>query len=125
MNNTNQPNGFATASMVLGILAFISVFTMTVFPPLILGGLSIILGLLSRGSERKPGGNALIGIIVSTCALIINLSLCVTSFYAVFSNPEMTKEYFHTISEAYEQMTGIPFDELLESYGIDPAILGE
>ena len=113
-------NGFATASLVLGILAFLSVFTMTVFPAIILGGLSIILGLLSRGGNKMPGGDALTGIIISASSLVINLVLCITAFLIVFSDPEMTREYWKMVGNTYEQMTGIELDEVLKNYGITP-----
>lgn len=115
-----RPNGFATASLVLGICAFVSVFTMTVLPPVILGSLSLILGLLSRGSQKKMHSNALAGVIVSASALVINLAICIFSFYTVFSNPEATKEYWNMVNQTYEQVTGMSFDEILESYGIAP-----
>ena len=53
---TRHPgSAFATASLVLGIIAILSAFTGTVFPPLVCGGLSIILALLSKGNDREIG----------------------------------------------------------------------
>lgn len=117
-----RPNGFATASLVLGIIALLSAFTMTILPPLIFGSLSIILGILSRGSG-KMSSRALGGVISSGSALVINVAICVIAFYTVFSNPQMTEEYWNTLNEAYEQMTGMTFDEIMENYGIDPELI--
>lgn len=115
-----RSNGFATASLVLAVLAILSVFTMTVLPPVILGSLSLILGLLSRGGQKKLHSNALAGVIISASALVINLAVCIFSFYIVFSSPEATAEYWGMVNQAYEQLTGMSFDEILESYGINP-----
>ena len=114
----NRGNGFATASLVMGILAVLSVFTMTIIPPMILGGLSIILGLLSRGDTRYPSTSALVGIITSSGAIVINIVVSIFAVSLIFSNPETTQMYWDTMNETYEQTLGITFDELLESYGL-------
>lgn len=115
--------GFAIASLALGAAAFLCIFTMTLLPTVFFGCLSILLGILSRGGQKKPGNYALIGIIVSACALVINLAVGALSFYMVFSDPEMTAQYWQMVDDAYEQMTGMGVEEFLESYGIDPAEL--
>lgn len=120
--HNNQPSGsrgFATASLVLGIVAFVSALTMTILPPLIFGSLSIILGILSRGSQKKMGNYALAGTIVSGSALILNLAICIFSFYTIFSSPEATSQYFDSVNETYETLFGVSLDDILESYGID------
>ncbi len=111
--------GFATASMVLGIIAFVSVFTMTVVPACIFGSLAIILGILSRGSLKTAPGRALAGMIIGACALFINLVLCVFSFYVVFSDPEIAGQYWEMINQTYQQMWGMSLSDLLKSYGLD------
>lgn len=113
-----RPGGFATASLVLGIIAFTSAFTMTILPPLLFGSLSIILGILSRGNARRPGNRALAGIIVSAGALVINLAVCVFSFYIVLSDPDTANQYRNMVNETYEQMLGMSLDEILDSYGL-------
>lgn len=113
-----RPRGFATASLVFGIIAFVSAFTMTILPPLIFGSLSIILGLLSRGGAKRPESRALAGIIVSASALVINFAVCIFSFYIVLSDPEAKSQYWSMINETYEQMLGMSLDEILDSYGL-------
>lgn len=114
-----KPNGFATAALVLGILAFVSAFSMTILPPLIFGSLSIILGILSRGDQKKLHSRALAGVITAAAALVLNLAICFFSFYMVFSNPETTQQYWDMVNETYEQMLGMSLEELLETYGFD------
>ena len=115
---TTRTNGFATASLVMGIIALVSVFTMTVIPAMICGSLSIIFGVLSRGDTRYPSNSALIGIIASVIAIIINLAVSVFAFYMVFTNPDMTQMYRDMLNETYEQTLGFSFDDLLEEYGL-------
>lgn len=118
----SKSNGFATASLVLGIIALVSAFSMTILPPLIFGSLSIILGILSRGNQ-KLHSRAFAGVIVSTAALVLNLVICVFSFYMVFSDPDARSQYWSLVNETYEQMLGTSLDEILESYGVDPGQL--
>lgn len=117
-----KAQGFATASMVLGILAFVSVFSMTVVPAFIFGSLAIILGILSRGNLKTLQGRALAGIIVGGCALVINLLLCIFSFYVVFSDPEIARQYWDMINQTYTQMWGMSLSDILKSYGFDAAL---
>lgn len=119
--HNNQPSGsrgFATASLVLGIVAFVSALTMTILPPLIFGSLSIILGILSRG-DQKLHSRALAGVITGAAALVLNLAICIFSFYTIFSSPEATSQYFDSVNETYETLFGVSLDDILESYGID------
>lgn len=59
----------ANASLILGILAIATVIF--VYTPLIFGGISIVLGLLSRGGAPKCNSQGRVGIIISLCAFVI------------------------------------------------------
>lgn len=121
MEKNKKPagSGFATASLVFGILALVSALFMTVLPPFFFGGLSLILGILSRGSNPKHFNHALAGIVISASALVVNIAICSLSFVMVFSNPEMRTEYWSMVDQAYEQMTGLDFEEVLKGYGLE------
>lgn len=116
-------SGFATASLLFAVIALISALTMTLIFPFFFGSLSIILGLLSRGSQKKLHSNALAGIVVAASALVINVAVCIFSFYTVFSDPAAREQYWSMVDQTYEQLTGMDFDEILESYGIDPSLI--
>lgn len=120
MENQTHSNGFAAASLILGVLALLSAFTMTIFPPILLGALSIILGILSRGNVKGLSGNALIGIVTASSALVINLAICTTSFYTFFHDPALQEQVISTVNETYEQLFGMDVSEFWESYGISP-----
>ncbi len=116
-------SGFATASLVCGIAALLTALGMTLILPFFFGGLSIILGLLSRGSQKKLHHNALAGVAVAACALVMNVAICFFSFYTVFSDPASRQQYWNMVDQTYEQFTGMGFDEILEGYGIDPSVI--
>ena len=88
---TRHPgSSFATASMVLGILAILSAFTGTVFPPVIFGCLSIILALLSKGNDRAMLPNAKVGVLTGILGLIVNILIVASSFLLLFTNPNIS-----------------------------------
>lgn len=69
----NQKNHMALASMVLGILSIVTACCF--FPGLILGGLAVLFGALSKVEEQLRG-QAIVGIITG----IIGITLGAASF---------------------------------------------
>lgn len=110
-------DGMITAAMVLGIAAIVSAVMMTVYFPFVLGGISIIMALLSKGHEPKMVPKAKIGIICSIIGLVLNVTIIVGSIYTVFSNEaayqqfDQMYEYFYgeSFSDTYEELTGNEF----------------
>lgn len=126
MENQNQnsyrsaparPNGFAMASLILGAASLLISFSMTLLPAVFCAALAIILGLLSRGERKNMHSNALLGVITGGSALVINCALAVMSFYMVFSDPDVTAQYWTMMNETYQQMTGMTLDEILGNDG--------
>ncbi|MBQ0027781.1 MAG: hypothetical protein KBS96_04185 [Lachnospiraceae bacterium] len=105
-----KPNSFSTAAQICGIIAIISVFTMTIYPAMILGSLAIIFAILSKGSERKYSDRAKTGITAGIIALGMDIALVAATFMLIFSNGEFKKQ----LNDACEQMYGQTFDEMLE-----------
>ena len=106
----DPPNSFATASMVLGIIAIVLVFTCTIYPPLILGALAIILALLSRGGELKFHSSAKTGIRNSIIAFVIDIALVAASCWLVFCNTNFMEDFDNT----WEKIYGMPYEEMME-----------
>lgn len=112
---TRHPgSAFATASMVLGILAILSAFTGTVFPPLVFGGLAIILSLLSKGNDRAMLPNAKVGVLTAILGLVVNILIVASSFLLLFSNPDMQKDFHDQLNQYYEYFYGESFDDALD-----------
>lgn len=117
-NNTPLPrpvrtpaNGFAKGAMIVGIIGLVSVFTFTVYPAMVLGSISIILAILSKGRDKKMHENARTGIVTGIVALCLNLCLIAGSCYVVFTIPEYREQF----NEMYESMYGESFDDTLKS----------
>lgn len=109
-------NGFATASLVLGICALLSICTL--FLPLPLGALSILFAILSRRQHRKLAPNAIAGLITSIISVVMGLAITIYSLVSAFAllKPE-NREYLNSV---FEQTYGMDFDEYMENlYGED------
>lgn len=119
---TRHPgSAFATASLVLGIIAILSAFTGTVFPPLVCGGLSIILALLSKGNDRAMLPNAKVGVLTGILGLIINVLVVASAFLLLFTEPGLKEDFHRQLNQYYEYFYGESFDdaweEMEEIYG--------
>jgi len=104
------PNNFARLSMIIGGIALVSVFTFTVIPAIVLGSLSLILALLSRGKELTFHPSAKSAAILASIALACNVGLVGGSVYMVFGDSTMHEQ----LNETYEEMFGMTYDEILE-----------
>jgi hypothetical protein len=69
-------NGLGTASLVLAVIALVSVAT--VFTPIVLGAVAVVIGFLGRGRVRRGaannGGVAIAGIVLGALAIIVGLA---------------------------------------------------
>lgn len=109
---TRHPgSAFATASLVLGIIAILSAFTGTVFPPLVCGGLSIILALLSKGNDRVMLPNAKVGVLTGILGLILNVLVVAGAFLLLFTEPELKEDFHRQLNQYYEYFYGESFDD--------------
>lgn len=104
------PNSFARASVILGGIALASVFTFTVFPAIILGSLSLVLALLSRGKELTFHPSAKSAVILASIALIGNVALVGGTVYTILGDSPMHDE----LNATYEEMFGMTYDEILQ-----------
>ena len=112
---TRHPgSAFATASLVLGIIAILSAFTGTVFPPLVCGGLSIILALLSKGNDRAMLPNAKVGVLTGILGLIINVLVVASAFLLLFTEPGLKEDFHRQLNQYYEYLYGESFDDAWE-----------
>ena len=108
-----QPNKMARASMIFGILALLGI--LTIYPAIILGSLSIILALLSRGKSLKMHSQAQNGIITSSIAIGCDLALFAMVFVLIFGMPDFFESiYGMSYQEMMEQMEDgtLDYDEL-------------
>lgn len=72
-----KPNRMAQASLILGILAVLSV--MNIYYALFLGSMGILFATLSRGSSLKMSEKAIGGMAASSAAIVLSIVLTVGS----------------------------------------------
>ncbi len=103
-------NAFAKASLTIGGIALVSVFTFTIFPAIILGALALILALMSRGAELTFHKTAKNGILMSVLAMVVNVVLVGGTCALILGDTP----YHEELNATYEEMFGMTYDELLE-----------
>lgn len=109
MNFQNQENSMSTAALITAIVGCLAIFILPVYLPAIFAGISIVLALLSKGSNPRLSSRALTGMIASISCLVLNGIILVLSFYLVFTVPEFREQFEQT----YEQFYGESFDDTL------------
>ena len=103
----------ATVSLVTGLIAIPLCFVMNI--GIALGGVAIVLAILSRGSQKKLLPQAKRGIIYGTIGIVLGYVVFVSSLHTVLTDPGYRKQ----LNQMSEQMNGQTFDELLQELGID------
>lgn len=112
----------ASVSLFCGIASFFSM--MTVFLPVVFGGLAILFALLSKGYGRKMITQAKIGLICGIGGFCITGALFVSSLSMLLRNPdillEIGKQYDAAVEQMYgesaEDLYGTSFEEIMKQY---------
>lgn len=112
----------ATAAMFLGFAAMIT--TMTVFLPLLLGGLAVILALLSKGYGKKMILQARVGMICGIFGLAVTGIIIFSLFATLISNPERLIEvgqqydamYETYYGQSFESINGYSYEDIMRQY---------
>lgn len=111
-----KPKGdsMATASMVLGIITLVSLLLFQVSMPFMLGGVGIILAILSRGNAKHLAGKAKTGLICCIVGLTLDIVLCISAVWLVFALPHISPELTEEVNQVCEEQYGISYDEMME-----------
>lgn len=115
-NNQNQfiRNPGQTLAMVSLILGIASIFTIfTIYLPLILGSIAIVLAILSKGYGKKmlATAKAGIGTAIGGIALIAVVFGSVISLFLSLSGDQLV-EFGRQIDEMFEQQTGQDIEDI-------------
>lgn len=107
-------NTMATAAMITGILSALSLIFILLFPilPFILGGVSIVLAMLSRGSGKQFSSHAKTGLATSICSISAVFLLTVVVCICLFTSDTFMEEF----NQTYEEYYGESFDDFYEFY---------
>ena len=100
----------ATVSMILGLASVFCVFT--IYLPLILGSIAILLAILSKGYGKKMLAIAKIGVGTAIGGLTMVIALFVSFFTLLTANSDILIERGRLLDEQFERQTG----QKLEDY---------
>ncbi len=103
-----MPNSMARAASTIGVIAVISVFTMLIYPAIVMGATAIILALLSRDREGKMHDKAKNGITTGVVALIADAAILALLCTMLFSNGSFKEQ----MNEAFKEAYGQTFDDM-------------
>lgn len=109
-------DGMATASLILGIITLASMFILQFTIPFVLGGIGIILAILSRGGAKRLAGKAKAGLICCIVGLSLDIVLCVSAVCLVFALPHLSPELKEEVNKACEEQYGVSYDEMMEEF---------
>lgn len=109
-----QGNVFSTLSIYFGIAAIISICTGVL--PYVLGSLSILFALLSKGYHKKMHKTAIAGICTSCFGIFLASVSLFSSVILLYTSPDARKEFRSYMNQITELETGQSFDEFMEEY---------
>ena len=99
-----EPNTMLiTTCMMLGIIAVIAAAFGSVYLPFICGGVSIIMAVLSRDRDGKLDKKCLIGILLSTLAIVVDIVTVTVTVYGIFHDPEQYEAFNRMFENVYGQ----------------------
>ena len=111
-NELDQHVRLAGTALVLGLISIPLCFFLNI--GVIVGGVAIVLALLSRGTLEHLLPQARKAIIYGTLGIVIGYGVFAYDLHAVFTNPEYRAQ-LNTISK---QMNGVSFDDMLKELGV-------
>lgn len=118
-NDLDQHVNLATVAMVAGLLSV--PFCFFGYIGIVLGGIAIVMAILSKGTAKKLLPQARKGIIYGILGVIIGYAVVISSIHTVLTNPEMRRQ----MNQLSEQLYGVSFDETLEGLTGSPAAPGD
>ena len=80
-----------------------------------MGGVAVVLALLSKGTAAKLLPQAKRAIIFGSVAIVIGYAVLIGSFHTVLTDPEARRQ----VNIMSERMNGESFDDMLKDLGID------
>lgn len=112
---TDIPNEYrrqrlAIIAQSLSVASLFSALFMTIIFPYILGGISIIMAVISKGKAQTTTIQAKLAILLSTVTIIGYSVVLGATFYNIFFNAEFRE----TLNQVYEEMYGVTYDEYIE-----------
>lgn len=114
---------FAMISMILGTGCLFTFFT--VYLPIVMGSLAIILAVISKGYGKKMLLTAKIGMICAICSLAVLLSVIGTLFTFILTSDRevltntgriLDQQIESQMGDSAEDIFGTSYEDLMEQY---------
>ncbi len=116
-NELDPHVNLAGTALVLGLISIPLCFFMNI--GVMVGGVAIVLAILSKGIPGKLLPQAKKAILYGTFGIIIGHAIFFYDIYKVFNDPE----YREQLNVMSEQINGVSFDEMLEQLGVSTDII--
>ncbi|MBO4456943.1 MAG: hypothetical protein J5802_04420 [Butyrivibrio sp.] len=110
-NELDSHVSLATFARVLGIFSI--PLCLIFYSGIILGGVAVILALLSKGTMEKFLPQAKKAIFFGSIGIALGYFVMINSVYKIMTDPE----YHQQLNDMSERMNGVSFDEMLEELG--------
>lgn len=107
-------DGMAAVSMILGFITLASLLLLQLSVPYFLGGVGIILAILSKGGARKMIGKAKAGMICCITGLVLDVILCVSAVSLMFALPKLSPELTEEVNKVCEEQYGVSYYDMME-----------
>ncbi|SFU88000.1 MULTISPECIES: hypothetical protein [unclassified Butyrivibrio] len=106
-NELDSHVALATFARILGMFSI--PLCLIFYTGIILGGVAVVLALLSKGTMKTFLPQAKKALVLGTVGVVLGYTMMVTSIHTVLTNPEQ-RQQLNTMSE---QMYGTSFDDML------------
>ncbi len=112
-NELDQHVTLAGTAMVMGLISIPLCFFLNL--GVIVGGIAIILAILSKGAAERLLPQAKRALIYGTLGIVIGYGVFVFDMYTVMTNPEARAQ----LNVMSERMNGVSFDDMLKELGVE------
>lgn len=111
-NELDKHVNLATLSLVLGLISIPFCFFM--YTGIILGGIAVVMAILSRGNADKLLPQAKKGIIYGTIGVVLGYGVLISSIHNILTD----SSYRQQLNQFSEQYYGESVDDMLRELGV-------
>lgn len=109
-----MPNSMAKAASTMGVIAVVSLFTMLIYPALIMGATAIVLALLSRDRDGKMHVKAKNAITTGIVAIAVDAVMVAAAMTFLFSNGSFKNDLNELFKDTYGQTWDDMYKDMLD-----------
>jgi hypothetical protein len=112
-NELDKHVNLATLSLVLGLISIPFCFFM--YTGIILGGIAIVMAILSKGTAQRLLPQAKKGIFYGSIGVVLGYAVLISSIYNLVTDPT----YRQQLNQFSEQYYGESMDDMLKELGVE------